>query len=93
MASTSSNEEISHDFPPFFKVYKDGRVERYAGMDDIAKPIATGLDPITRVQSQDVMVSSEAGVKPRIFVPEIHSPDQKLPLLVHYHPKVFLHFL
>ncbi|KAK0582915.1 hypothetical protein LWI29_031043 [Acer saccharum] len=85
MASTSSNEEISHDFPPFFKVYKDGRVERYAGLDGIVKPIATGLDPITRVQSKDIVVSSETGMKARIFVPEIHSPDQKLPLLVHYH--------
>ncbi|KAJ0010919.1 hypothetical protein Pint_34452 [Pistacia integerrima] len=81
----SSSTEISHDFPPFFKVYKDGRVERYQILDGGAKHIPTGLDPTPGVQSKDVVVSSDTGVKARIFLPKIDGPGKKFPLLVHYH--------
>ncbi|XP_022762327.1 probable carboxylesterase 2 [Durio zibethinus] len=75
----SSSTEIIHDWPPFFKVYKDGRVERYM----VTQPAPAGLDPKTGVQSKDVVVSPV--VKARIFMPQTTSPGQKLPLLVHYH--------
>ncbi|XWS62883.1 hypothetical protein CRYUN_Cryun06bG0048800 [Craigia yunnanensis] len=75
----SSTHEIIHDCPPFFKVFKDGRVERYI----VTEPAMAGLDPKTGVQSKDVVVSP--GVRARIFMPEIRSPGRKLPLLVHYH--------
>ncbi|KAJ4716348.1 Alpha/beta hydrolase-3 [Melia azedarach] len=77
----SFNTEITHNFPPFFKVYKDGRVERYM----VFKTVDAGHDPVTGVQSKDVIISPETGVKARIFIPTINGPDQKLPLLVHYH--------
>lgn len=77
----SSTGEITHDFPPFFKVYKDGRIERYMTHD----PVPARLDPSTGIQSKDVVISPEAGVSARIFIPKINGPDQKLPLIVHYH--------
>ncbi|XVF01230.1 hypothetical protein REPUB_Repub04eG0070000 [Reevesia pubescens] len=75
----SSTNEISHDCPPFFKVYKDGRVERYM----VTEPAPAGLNPKTGVQSKDVVVSPD--VRARIFMPQIRNPGQKFPLLVHYH--------
>ncbi|XVF67605.1 hypothetical protein PTKIN_Ptkin10aG0134800 [Pterospermum kingtungense] len=76
---SSKNDVIVHDCPPFFKVYKDGRVERYI----VTQPSPAGLDPTTGVQSKDVAVAP--GVRARIFTPQIRNPGQKLPLLVHYH--------
>ncbi|XP_059433990.1 2-hydroxyisoflavanone dehydratase-like [Corylus avellana] len=81
----SSTNETTHEFPPYFKVYKDGRVERY-GVPDC---FPTGLDPKTHVQSRDVVVSSESGVSARLFLPKINGPDHKLPLVVHYHGGAF----
>ncbi|GKV22468.1 hypothetical protein SLEP1_g32337 [Rubroshorea leprosula] len=79
----STTNDLVHEFPPFLKVYKDGRVERYAFMG--TDPIPAGLDPKTGVQSKDVVISPETGVKARIFMPKIDQPGQKLPLLIHYH--------
>ncbi|KAL6218775.1 hypothetical protein ACLB2K_011984 [Fragaria x ananassa] len=78
----SNNNEIMHDFPPFFKVFRDGSIERYMPLHD---PIPAGLDPTTGVQSKDVVVSPETGAKARIFIPKINGGGQKLPLFVHYH--------
>jgi acetyl esterase/lipase len=84
----SSTNEISHDFPPYFRVYKDGRVERL-GRHAVPELAPTGLDPKTHVQTRDVVVSSESGVSARLFLPKISHPDQKLPLVVHYHGGAF----
>ncbi|KAH9695631.1 putative carboxylesterase 12 [Citrus sinensis] len=73
----SGDSEITHNFPPYFKVYKDGSVERYM----VFQSVDAGIDPTTGVQSKDVMISPETGVKARIFLPKINVPDQKLPLL------------
>ncbi|TYG39589.1 hypothetical protein ES288_D12G027300v1 [Gossypium darwinii] len=75
----SSSNEVIRDCPPFFKVYKDGRVERYF----VTQPVPAGLDPTTGVQTKDVVISP--AVKARIFMPQSTTPGQKLPLLVHYH--------
>ncbi|KAJ0077667.1 hypothetical protein Patl1_36179 [Pistacia atlantica] len=77
----SSSEEITHNFPPFIKVYKDGHVERY----QIWESAEAGHDPITGVQSKDVVIVPESGLKARIFIPKIDGGGQKLPLLIHYH--------
>ncbi|KAF2321239.1 hypothetical protein GH714_036108 [Hevea brasiliensis] len=79
MATTST--EITQDFPGFFKVYKDGSIERYWN-SDFSSP---GLDPETGIQSKDVVISDKTGVKARIFLPKLHDSSRKLPLLVHYH--------
>ncbi|EEF43718.1 2-hydroxyisoflavanone dehydratase [Ricinus communis] len=78
---TTASTKITHDFPGFFKVYEDGRIERYWN----SEYVPPGLDPETGIQSKDVVISSETGVKARIFLPKIKDPSQKLPLLVHYH--------
>ncbi|XP_030525022.1 probable carboxylesterase 2 [Rhodamnia argentea] len=77
--------EVARDFRPFFRVYKDGRVEKYKLFDQV-KPVPAGLDPATGVETKDVVVSPETGVSARIFFARKASgPDRKLPLLVHYH--------
>ncbi|KAI8554456.1 hypothetical protein RHMOL_Rhmol05G0100400 [Rhododendron molle] len=78
----SCASEITHEFPPFFRVHKDGRIERLQ-VSAYAPPT---IDPQTGVQSKDVVISPDTGVKARIFLPKIDGPNQtKLPLLVHYH--------
>lgn len=79
----SSTSEIIHDFPPHFKVFKDGRVERYL----VRERSSAGLDQNTGVESKDVVISP--GIGARIFLPEIKTPARKLPLLVHYHSGAF----
>ncbi|KAL7263805.1 hypothetical protein ACSBR1_001875 [Camellia fascicularis] len=78
-------DSISHDFPPFFRVHKDGRVERFM-LSDYVPP---AVDPKTGVEFKDTLISPETGVKARIFLPKINGPDHKLPLLVHYHGGAF----
>ncbi|XP_044488191.1 probable carboxylesterase 4, mitochondrial [Mangifera indica] len=77
----SSSKEIIHDFPPFFKVYKDGTIERYI----IADYVPTGLDPTTGIQTKDVVISPETGVKVRLFITKLDGPNKKLPVVVHFH--------
>ncbi|XP_059429108.1 2-hydroxyisoflavanone dehydratase-like [Corylus avellana] len=84
----SSTNEITHEFPLRFRVYKDGRVERL-GRFAVPDPAPTGLDPKTHVQTKDVVVSSESGVSARLFLPKNSHPDHKLPLVVHYHGGAF----
>ncbi|KAE8008998.1 hypothetical protein FH972_005456 [Carpinus fangiana] len=84
----SSTNEITHEFPAYFRVYKDGHVERL-GRVAILDPAPTGLDPKTHVQTRDVVVSSESGVSARLFLPKNSHPDHKLPLVVYYHGEGF----
>nr|ABB89000.1 CXE carboxylesterase [Vaccinium corymbosum] len=78
---------VTHEFPPYFRVYNDGRVERFKVPADYSPP---SVDPETGVESKDVVISEETGVKVRIFLPKINCLDQtKLPLLVHYHGGAF----
>ncbi|KAI9180609.1 hypothetical protein LWI28_006508 [Acer negundo] len=81
MDSNSGSADITHNFPPFFKVHKDGRIERYA----VFQHAPAGLDPTTGIESKDVVVSPDTGIKARIFLPKINGPDRKLPLIIHYH--------
>ncbi|KAJ0935752.1 putative carboxylesterase [Helianthus annuus] len=79
----ASSTEITHDFPPFIRVYKDGRVERL-----FATPrLPPSTDPVTGVQSKDVVISPELDVKSRIFLPKVDpgAPPQKLPLIIYVH--------
>ncbi|XP_022726320.1 probable carboxylesterase 12 [Durio zibethinus] len=79
MESTTS--EIAMDAAPFFRVYKDGRIERLVGTE-IVSP---GLDPKTNVESKDVVYSQETGQSVRLYIPKNVSSTQKLPLLVYFH--------
>ncbi|KAM4088877.1 hypothetical protein ACJW30_07G103500 [Castanea mollissima] len=78
---SSSNSEIAHEFFPFFKVYKDGRVEKFMASEHVPP----SDDPHLAVRSKDVVVSPEPAVSARVFMPQISVPSKKLPILVYMH--------
>lgn len=78
MAST--HDEISHEFR-FFRVYKTGRIEKF----HTTHKIPPSDDPIIKVRSKDVVISIDPSVSARIFLPEIHDPTHKLPILLYIH--------
>ncbi|KAF3435381.1 hypothetical protein FNV43_RR22470 [Rhamnella rubrinervis] len=81
------SDEVAHDYSPYLKIYKDGRVERIAGIDSVPP----SLDPRTGVESKDVVISPEKDVSARIFIPKTTTTStvQKLPLLVYFHGGAF----
>ncbi|KAJ6692564.1 RECEPTOR GID1 putative-RELATED [Salix purpurea] len=86
MDSSSTVPEVAHDFPPFFRIYKDGHIERLSGTDIVP----CGLDPETNVLSKDAVYSPELNLSSRLYRPHSTSPDKKLPVLVYYHGGGFL---
>ncbi|KAI3725519.1 hypothetical protein L1987_65309 [Smallanthus sonchifolius] len=80
----ASSTEIAHDFPPFIRVYTDGRVERF-----IAIPhLPPSPDPLTGIQSKDIIISPHLQIKSRIFLPKLN-PPHKLPLIIYVHGGAF----
>ncbi|XP_049400191.1 2-hydroxyisoflavanone dehydratase-like [Solanum stenotomum] len=69
-------DEIAHDFPPFFRVYKDGRVERFHNYVYVhpSDNFNTG------VRSKDVNNNSA-----RLYLLKITEKNQKFPLLIYIH--------
>ncbi|XP_057420930.1 probable carboxylesterase 12 [Lotus japonicus] len=78
---STSGDEVSIDFSPLIKIYKDGRIERLMGCD----VVPPSLDPTTNVDSKDIVISKEQDISARIFLPKLTDHDQKLPLLVYFH--------
>ncbi|XP_062024885.1 2-hydroxyisoflavanone dehydratase-like [Rosa rugosa] len=76
----STNNEVAREFR-LFKVYKDGRVEKFHN----TQKVPPSTDSVTGVQSKDVLISPEPAVSARIFLPKIHDPTQKLPILFYIH--------
>lgn len=81
MASNNSNDEIAYEFLPYFRAYKNGRVERFFGIDRV--PPST--NPNSPVSSKDVIISPESAVSARLFKPTAVDPNRRLPLLVYFH--------
>lgn len=79
----SPETEILHDFPPFFKVYKDGHFERYANPNPSNLP--PGLDPKSGIVVKDIVIHPDSKVVVRVFTPKLENPDEKLPLIFHVH--------
>lgn len=75
----STNTQIAFDFSPRFRVLKDGRVERFVGTETV--PPST--DPVTGVQSKDVVISPETAVSARLFLPKILDPKQSPSHILH----------
>ncbi|KAL3722414.1 hypothetical protein ACJRO7_034741 [Eucalyptus globulus] len=73
--------EVVEEFP-FFRVYKDGRVEL---LGPPVEKIPPSHDPNTGVRSKDVVISSDPPVSARIFLPRVSGPGRKLPLLFYLH--------
>ncbi|KAH7575225.1 hypothetical protein ACOSQ2_005596 [Xanthoceras sorbifolium] len=85
---SSTDDEIAHEFHPYFRAYKDGRVERFFGSDKVP---ASEFGSSDGVCSKDVVISAETAVSARVFVPSDQTikpalkPHKKLPLLVYFH--------
>ncbi|KAL6970437.1 hypothetical protein U1Q18_030137 [Sarracenia purpurea var. burkii] len=78
----STTREVAHEFLPFFRVYKDGAVERLVGSPNVPP---SHSDPATGVSSKDITISPETGVTARIYLPDLTTTTQKLPILVYLH--------
>ncbi|XP_027347509.1 2-hydroxyisoflavanone dehydratase-like [Abrus precatorius] len=81
-----TSDEIVREFPRLFRVYKDGRIERFLGLETTPP----GTDPQTAVISKDVTVNSQTGVSLRLYLPpNAASSSHKLPLLIYIHGGAF----
>ncbi|PSS19757.1 Carboxylesterase [Actinidia chinensis var. chinensis] len=81
----SSRPEVSHEVPPYLRVYKNGTIERLFG-NEVAP---ASFDPQTGVESKDTMITPEAGVFARLYRPSNTPNSQKLPLVVYFHGGAF----
>ncbi|MCE5167312.1 hypothetical protein HAX54_047626, partial [Datura stramonium] len=88
MASSYDNmNDLVVDAYPFFRIYKDGRVERFDDKsgNKVFSYVPPSLDdPQTGVSSKDVTISPH--VSARLYLPKnTTNITQKLPILVYYH--------
>ncbi|KAK6135674.1 hypothetical protein DH2020_030577 [Rehmannia glutinosa] len=84
----SNPTQITHDFPPFFRVHNTGHIERYLEHDFVPP----SHDHQTGVVSRDVVISPENNVSARIFLPTTTTTaqgDPKLPLIIYIHGGAF----
>ncbi|KAF2284715.1 hypothetical protein GH714_029502 [Hevea brasiliensis] len=81
----SKNMEIAHEFLPFFRLYKDGRVERLQGTETMPPSI----DPKVGVQSMDSLVSQQHTLHARLFLPIATKQNHKLPVIIYVHGGAF----
>lgn len=79
----NNKNEITHEFAPFFRVYKNNRIEKLTGTPFI--PPST--DPTTAVLSKDVVVSSNPKISARLYRPT--AATGKLPLVIYIHGGAF----
>ncbi|KAH7567384.1 hypothetical protein JRO89_XS07G0061900 [Xanthoceras sorbifolium] len=82
----SAKPEIDYEFLPFFRLYKDGHVERLRDTDFV--PAASPADTITGVSSKDITIVREepdTNISARLYLPKITTQNQKFPLLVYFH--------
>ncbi|KAK9268663.1 hypothetical protein L1049_000420 [Liquidambar formosana] len=86
----SSKTEIAHEFLQLLRIYKDGRVERLVGTD----VVPPSIDPKTGVSSKDItIINPQLGnISARLFLPKLTHPNQKIPLLLHFHGSGFCVF-
>lgn len=88
MTPLSGGNPLVDDFYPYFRVYKDGSVERL--MAEERTPAS--LDPHTGVDSKDVRISAD--VSARVYLPLAASADasrggRKLPLVLYFRGGAF----
>nr|GMD93672.1 probable carboxylesterase 2 [Ipomoea batatas] len=79
----TEGREISHDVPPYIRVYADGTIQRLAATE--FAPAA--FDPATGVTSKDVVIDPVTGVFARIYRPA--NAGNNLPLVVYFHGGAF----
>ncbi|KAF5183850.1 2-hydroxyisoflavanone dehydratase [Thalictrum thalictroides] len=80
---SSKVDEVIFEFPPFLRVYKDGRKERIQNSEFIPP---SSIDPTTGVSSKDVVIDPKSGLSARLYLPKLKQPQtNKLPLLIYFH--------
>ncbi|GMY27471.1 2-hydroxyisoflavanone dehydratase-like [Fagus crenata] len=83
----SNDKEVATEVLPFFRVYKDGTIERLLG-SPIVPP--SHEDPETGVSSKDITISQNPTISARLYLPKLTQPNQKLPILVYFHGGAFV---
>lgn len=83
-------DEVAFEFLPFFRAFKDGRVERFFGTDVVPAAASPQQVGTAGVCSKDVQIVPENKVSGRLFLPSSKiKPHQKLPLLIYIHGGAF----
>lgn len=83
--------DVLHNFLPFFRIFKDGRVEKFCQTPLTPPSDSEDLNAVTGgVGSKDVIISPENKVGARLFLPKTVKPDEKLPLLIYIHGGAFV---
>ncbi|XP_070042293.1 hydrolase 3-like [Nicotiana tomentosiformis] len=82
--ATEDNEVVT-DLYPTFRLYKNGRVERFYEQFNVFYVPPSPEDPATGVSSKDITISSHVSV--RLYLPKNTNitVNEKLPILVFYH--------
>ncbi|KAH0640240.1 hypothetical protein KY285_036826 [Solanum tuberosum] len=84
--SNDNNNEVVAEMDGFYRIYKDGRVERYIYQkSNLSTYVPPSLDdPQNNVSSKDVIISPH--VSARLYLPKnTTNSTQKLPIIVYYH--------
>ncbi|XP_039145285.1 probable carboxylesterase 2 [Dioscorea cayenensis subsp. rotundata] len=79
----ATNSEVDWEVPGFFRVYKDGHIERFVGTHFVQPT----YDSIYQVSSKDITINKETNVSARLYLPKQveNQPEKKFPVLVYYH--------
>ncbi|KAK8967770.1 putative carboxylesterase 2 [Platanthera guangdongensis] len=85
-ADSALDEEIEFEIPAYFRYYRSGRVERFAG----TSTVAPSLDPTTGVDSTDALIDPSTGVSARLYLPPSTAAppplgEIKFPVLLYFH--------
>lgn len=84
--SNDNNNEIVAEMHGFYRIYKDGQVERYIYQKSILLTYVSPLldDPKNNISSKDVIISPH--VSARLYLPKnTTNSTQKHPIIVYYH--------
>ncbi|KAK4357201.1 hypothetical protein RND71_022811 [Anisodus tanguticus] len=77
----SGDNEVTIDFSPLLRVFKNGHVERMFDSPIVPPSLE---DPTTGVATKDIDISPD--IKARLYLPKLtNSTNEKLPILVYYH--------
>ncbi|KAM3248905.1 hydrolase 3 [Capsicum annuum] len=84
-AMASDDNEVVTDLYPIFRLYRNGRVERFNEYFNVFYVPPSLEDPATGVSSKDVIISSH--VSARLYLPKNINvtSNEKIPILVFYH--------
>lgn len=86
MAMEPDADEVVFEAPAHFRIYKSGKIDRL----DRPPVLPAGVDEATGVTSKDVVLDADTGLSVRLYLPKLHEPSKKLPVLVYIHGGAFV---